>query len=263
MIEYAPTPDSYSNLLAREIANADANSPFHRFIIIGPSQDNRGTFEKKFASRLVFDLFWDIYLKYRTNQMEDLYNPFRDSPSTAMSARWIFGSRMHQLLTRQKTIQVFPILGRCAGEDLIYDDYTASKEQKDSMSLHLTDSEQYLLPEDDSVELQEGRYYRPNPTNFPKIDSLLLFHSPDEQSPVPFMFQITQTEEHDVNPKGLDRVNNLKFPSDACRYYVVVTPKDIRPKITVPTEYFRDKGQQFLPDTFPVFHYPVRQLFED
>jgi len=41
-----------------------------------------------------------------------------------------------------------------------------------------------------------------------------------------------------VGLRGLQEVDGSDFPSDTKKYYVVVTPGEIRPKITVPIKYF-------------------------
>jgi len=218
---------------------------------------------KDFASKTVFGLLWDRYLKQRTAEMEYFYNLFTGSPGTSVSAGWLFEARMHQLLARENTIQMFHIHGHRAKKNLIYSDYTASLGRNNPRSLQWTSSDHYTLPKDHTVELQEGHYYRPDSTSFPTIDSLLLFRPPGGSPPILLMFQITRNKaEHDVNPRGLREINTLNFPSDAHRYYVVVTPEGVRPKITVPMEHF--KGQQGSPDElFTVYHYPVYQLFTD
>ena len=38
--------------------------------------------------------------------------------------------------------------------------------------------------------------------------------------------------------EGLHNIDELDLPSEVRRYHVVVTPKDISPKITAPLEYF-------------------------
>lgn len=263
LVNYARTPDVYKNFLTQGIANARDDSFFFRyFITVEPSQARRGRFEEKFVSRPVFDILWDVSLKDRTDKMAHLYVTFQVSPSMAIAAGWIFESWIHQFLTRQKTIRLFPVLGRRMGRNLTYDDYTASRRQENSMSLQLAGSGQHLLPEGGALE--EGRYYRPESASFPEIDALLLVHPPYYPLPILFMFRIIRNQgEHGVSTDSLRKVDGLEFPSNALRCYVVVTQGDIRPEITVPMEYFEDKKQWLLHDTFPVFHYPVRWLFED
>jgi len=112
LVRYTRTPDAYKSLLTRELSNADDNGFSRHVVIVGPSQASRGYFEERFASRPVFDLLWDTFLKHRTDKMARLYELFRISPSITMTvaAGWIFESRTHQLVTRRKTIQLFSIL---------------------------------------------------------------------------------------------------------------------------------------------------------
>jgi len=215
---YADDPDRYVGLLIREIAAAYPLS--HRLLVTGPLQDNRRVPKIGFASQEVFDLLWSRYLKNRTAEMSYYYSCFCGTTGATSSARWLFEARIHQLFTRGKTIQIFPILGHRAENNIVYNNYDASRKQKHPMSLQWTSSAQYILPEDDSVELQEGQYYRLDSTKFPTIDSLLLFRPLDKSPPILLMFRISQNqEEHGVNPTGLRRVNSLKFPSDACKCY--------------------------------------------
>jgi len=272
---YANDPDRYRGLLVREITavgdraslqstiqDPELSNLSHHLIVIGPLQDDRRVAEKIFASQEVFDMLWNEFLKDRKAEMARFYDLFYGTTRVSSSAGWIFEARMHQLLATGKPIRIFRIHGFPETKNMIYGDCDAFKEQEDPVDLEWATSEQYILPEDDSVELQEGRYYRPGSTSFPTIDSLLLLPpSSDTSPPILLMFQITKNQErHDVNPGDLHRVDRLKFPPNACKYYVVVTPKDAWPKITVSMEHFR--GQPMVPDTlFSFFHYPVRELF--
>jgi len=212
----------------------------------------------------VFGLLWDKYLKHQTAEMERFYNLFTGTPGTTVSAGWLFEARMHQLLTGETTIRMFPIHGHRAKKNFIYSDYTASLTQNNPQSFQWTSSEQYSLPEDDLDELHTGRYYRPDSTSFPTIDSLLLIRPPDRSQPVLLMFQITRNKTvHDVNPIGLRKIDTLNFPSNAARYYVVVTPERIFPKITIPMEHFEGQPQGSPDRLFTVYHYPVHHLFRD
>ena len=261
---YAGDPDRYIELLIRETAAAYPLS--HRLLVTEPSQDNRRVPKIAFASQEVFDLLWSRYLKNRTAEMAYYYSCFCGTAGAASSARWLFEARIHQLLARGKTIQIFPILGHRAKNSIVYSNYDASRKQKDPVGLRWASSEQCILPEDDSVKLQEGHYYHLDSNNFlPTINALLLFRPPDKSPPILLMFRISQNqEEHDVNPKDLRRVNKLKFPSDTRKCYVVVTPGGTWPRITIPMEHFQ--GHHMSPDKFlPVFHlyYPVPELFKD
>lgn len=65
------------------------------------------------------------------------------------------------------------------------------------------------------------------------------------------MFQITRDkEEHGVKEVGLEKIDGLKFPSNAHRYCVAVTSHGIEPQIKVPAGRFKNVD---------VFHHPVTE----
>lgn len=206
----------------------------HRLISIGPSEGDRGTFEKRFISQKVFDLIWDIHIRHHTNEVAHFYTLFVAIPGTKIAAGWLFEARMHELLAKDTTIRLFPIRHRTARVNIVSDNYDSYNNPVNPENFQLAWSEQHVLPEDDSVKLREGYYYRPASDTFPTIDSLLLLHRTGDTSPTLLMFQITRAEKHDVNPKGLDKVDGLSFPLDTRKFFVVVTPGDVRPTITVP-----------------------------
>jgi len=78
------------------------------------------------------------------------------------------------------------------------------------------------------------------------------------------MLQFTRNKTtHDAKADGLHRIDKYVLPQNTQKYYVVVTPEGIWPKVTVPLGYFGAEGVE-SPDTeFPVLHYPVsrRELF--
>ncbi|KAF9647700.1 hypothetical protein BDM02DRAFT_3129593 [Thelephora ganbajun] len=274
---YGDVPAEYEALVRQEIAdispeqlryvflNPKSRRHSHYIITAEPSPTDRFIPVMNVVSRHVFELLWEKHIKHRAGDMAYFHDLFLASPVTAVTAGWLFELRMHQLLANQRTIRLFPILGCHDQVDLIYNDYTASEERKDPANVQLTASEERDLLE--GAQLQKDRYYRPKITNFPAIDSLLLVHPPGEPSPILLMFQITRNkQDHDANVRGLDKVKNMGLPPDACRYYVVVTPEGVQPKIMVSMEYFGENIRQILPDeVFPVFHYPVREkeMFTD
>jgi len=73
------------------------------------------------------------------------------------------------------------------------------------------------------------------------------------------MVQITRNKaDHSINPDGLARIDAMTFPTGTKKYYVVVSPEGIKPKITVPKEYFGKKGKAYLPKKIlEVFYYHV------
>jgi len=268
--KYARKPDAYKSLLIRQILSVipatlrdivqdpEFHEISHRFISIGPSEDDREIFEKRFISQKVFDLLWDIHIRHHTSEIAHFYNLFKATPGAKVAAGWLFEARMHQLLVRDTTIRLFPIHHRRAPVNFIYDNYAFSTNPMNQENFQLAWSEQHVLPEDGSVELQEGYCYRPTSDNFPTIDSLLLLHPTGDPSPT-LMFQITRAETHNVNPKGLDKVDGLWFPLNTRKILVVVTPEDVRPKLTVPKKYFEERG--LSPEKFKVLHYSVSHLF--
>jgi hypothetical protein len=75
-------------------------------------------------------------------------------------------------------------------------------------------------------------------------------------TPVLFVFQvILDAEKHDANKSGLDMVDKL-VAADTEKYLVIVTPKEMQPKIAVPRKYLTTRllaGRD--PDVaFPIYH---------
>jgi len=202
--------------------------------------------------------------------MDYFHGLFRVNQSTAAAAGWVFESRVHQLLQRQRNIQLFPVRGSFATKNFNYNCYIASQERSDAMNLCLFDSAEVPLTEGCHVEKE--CYYRPRSTNFPTIDSLVLVHPHGEPSPLLLTFQITETrDQYGVNPDGLLKIRDLA--PGARKLYVVVTPENIHPTIVVPGSLlsgigeqkvsaikavFVDKVEKVMHEEFPVFHYPVR-----
>ena len=273
MAEYAGKPDEYERFLRQKIDELDLDRlrqlfydpkprDSSRYIIaIEPSPTTRMRFKKSIASRRVFELIWDKHIQHRIDVMVDFYNLFL-ADSIAV-VEWLFQLRIHQLLAGQRTIRLFPIHGRHEGVNLVYDDYTASEAGSNPTNLRLTNSEELALVE--KTKLKKGCYYRPKSADFPAIDSLRLVRPRDEPSPILLMFQIARNQrDQDANMDGLFKIDGLGLPSNARRYYVVVTVGDTQPKITVPMRYFeggtRRRGSRRSPDeVFPVFHYPLRK----
>ena len=191
--------------------------------------------------------------------MEYLYGLFRASPITAAAAGWIFELRIHQLLLRHQTIQLFRIHGRRAAPDFIYEGYPVPGKGVKPTVLHLPESDEHPLVEGDRLHM--NHYYRLNSSDFPATDSMLLIHPPGEPSPILLMFQMTRNKrEHDVDEEGLCKIDDFRLPRRTRRYYVVVSPEGTQPQIKVPPACFEGRGQRDMsPDElFPVFHHPVR-----
>ena len=295
LAEYAADPGTYETRLHKEIEKMTAESlpkifrdpgayqPSHYIVTIQPSPTNRGRTANRIASRRVFEILWEKHICSRINLMQDFHDLFVASPITATSAGWVFELRMHQLLRKAQTLQLFPVRGRCANADFVYKDYTASKKKINPTDIQLVDSEEHDLAK--GVELEEGRYYRPKAITFSAIDSLLLIHPPGEPSPILLMFRVTRNKQtRDAKLlSGLRKIDELNLPSDVRKYYIMITPKGIWPKISVPINYFdggqdegededeeEDEGEEEedeemdqdveMPpdDQFQVLHYPVR-----
>ena len=210
----------------------------------------------EFAARRVARLVWEKHAHSQIDDMEDFYQLFCGGKVLSTSATWIFEFRMHELLRNGQTIELFPILRSpnkgMAG--LVYDNYAASRNGKDPVNLTLPVSSEYPLTE--GVRLEEGRYYRPKSSDF-VVDSLLLIHPPGE-SPILLMFQMApNNSERDVSPKGLDIIDRMS--PGARKYFVVVTPETVYPKVNIPTKCFKEtRGQvAFADEALPVFHYFV------
>ena len=242
---YAHRPDVYRRLVTAQVdqmkpdalrsalQRPECQESSHLVTLIEPSPASRSDCEKRIASRGVLELLWNQHLKDQVSEMEYPYNLFRSSSGSASAAGWVFELRMHQLLRQGDSIQLFPIGRRSSESNSFYDDYTASEQGRDQEVLQLTASEYHPLNEE--VRLRFGHYYRPQTTNFPTIDSLFLIHPPGEPSPTLLMFQITRNKtEHDVNEGGLCRIEKMKLPKNIRRYYVLVTPHNIQPKIKAP-----------------------------
>lgn len=274
---YAGKPDEYKSLVTDQInrlkpedlryalQSPDSDESSYLIMLIEPSPTSRFLAQKRVISRGVFDLLWDRHVKDRVSNMQHFYDVFKSSPGSGSAAGWVFEIRIHQLLKQGISIRLFPISRRGSKSKVneIYDDYTASKQRENQKVLQLTASEGHLL--DEKVQLVAGHYYRPEPTNFPTIDSLSLIHPPGEPSPILLIFQISRGEEvHNVNEAGLCKIERMGLPQGTRRYYVLATPDDIYTQVKAPMVYPKEgqKTKKFS-DVFEVFHWPVDtdQLF--
>ena len=256
--------------LKQAVRDPESSDFSHIIITIFPSPADRDSFEVDFASLAVFQLVWDKYLHSRIDDMAYYYDLFSASKISATAAGWIFEFRMHQVLRSGGTIQLFPILSSGKGDaNLIYNNHTASRHRKDLKTLESLPSAEYPLTT--ATHLEENCYYRPEAKNFPTIDSLLIVHPDGEPLPILLMFQITRSGHHDAKIGGLRKVDNLHLPAPIKKYYVVVTPENAYPQITVPIRYFvEDRGVSVdvgrsADEEFPVFQYLVRleNLFQN
>ena len=213
---------------------------------------NRGVFEKRFASRYVFELLWKEHLRSWTFDLGYFYDQFRDSPITAASARWVFEFRVCQLLREQRTIQVFPIIqGTPWPEHYFYEHYPG----KNAVDLQMPGSEEHRPVE--GVRSVVNPRYHPRFTA-PAIDPLFLIHPPDDSPPIILVFEATQNaEDWDANRGSLRRADALDLK--VRQHYVVIALEGTRPKITVPKAYHEvtSVNQPLPKEVLQVFNYPV------
>ena len=208
----------------------------HYIITVYPSEGRRGAFEKKFASRCVFDMVWEKHLASRVDLMKEFYDMFLATPITATLAGWVFEGRVHQVLRTEQTLRLFPILPRSGRANVIFDDYAASQAGNKSTEFQLTHSKEYPLVK--RAKLVENHYYRLESSNSAAVDSVLLLHPPGELH-VLFMFQMTLNKtKHGTNLDSLRKIGELDVPLGTRRYLVIVTPENTHPRIAVPLEYF-------------------------
>jgi len=290
---YGAHPDQYEEQLRRYIdginpddlpyifQNPASSKNSHLIITIYPQEGSPINFEKKFASRRVFDMVWEKHLSRRIDLMREFYYQLLTKPIAAIPAGWAFENRTHQLLRREQTLRLFPILPHTRKTNIIFDKYTTSEAKNTPTEFQLTSSEEYRLVA--RANLQANQYCRPESSNFAAVDSVLLIHPPSE-SPILFMFQMAQNKtKHDAKLSGLQKAEGLVVPPDTHKYLVIVTPANIHPCITVPLEYFgrtvdiqsedtedtdEAQGEEMDDDQgdtmggaqwalFRVFHYPV------
>ena len=248
LAEDAVVPDRYLGHLEEYIDEIQPNDLLHIFqnpgssknshylITIYPQEGRRHASQKTFASRRVFNMVWEKHIFNRVDLMEEFHYLFMASPIAAAPAGWVFENRMHQLLRRNQTLRLFPILPNCARTKVIFDDYAASKAKNTPTEFQLTDSMEHPLVW--GAELQTNHCCRPESSNFAAVDSVLLIRPPDEP-PILFMFQMTRNEtKRDINLRGLRKVDRLVVPLGTRRYLVIVTPENVHPAITVPLGFF-------------------------
>ncbi len=259
LVQHSRNPDQYEHVVLGEINKLNPARIAHAFRVPGsyelfdyimtiePSPVGRYTYVTDIASRCVFKILWDKCIRRWVTNKEYLYNLFWSSTGL------VFEYRMHQLLTRQQAIKLFPMRYRLGPNEanFIYETYSPS----DPMSLWLPKSTEHKLVE--GTRLEEKVYYRPDSENFPSIHSLLLIYPPGETSPILLMFYFALDQRyHDASLTGLHKFDSLKIPPNTRRCYVVVTTEAIHLKMRIPMKYFEGKGQS--PDKdFHVFQYYI------
>ena len=193
---------------------SEPNEAFNLITITEPGPGSRSVCRKRAASRPAFEIVWDHRIRHRVSDMRYQYNVLRLSPDTTPAANWAFELRMHDLLRRGNPIR------------LTYQD------------LQLPQSEERPLDKGGRVCI--GRYYRLQATDASTINSLFFFNPPGKSSPILLAFQITRDEECHINEETLRRIDGLDLSphTNVRKFFVVVTPDDIQPKIEVPNALF-------------------------
>ena len=208
------------------------------------------------ATTRVIKLFWDRHIFNQACEMAQSYDSFRGTDTSTMSLVFgmIFEVRIHQLLKKGRRLTLTPIRGHIADGNITYDDDSTTNM---SGSRRITLNPLGGAPLTDGITLNPGLYYQPRISNFPTIDSLILYPSVAGQPPILIMFQIAwNVEEHTVKQVRLEKIKQLVIPKNAEKFLVIVTPENVKPKVSVPMTYWTDA---FLanrtPDSaFPVFH---------
>ena len=240
---YADKPQNYITTLEDKIAelrpdtllqlfrDPKTSSSFHYIITIRPSPNNRQGYEKTVPSRFAFQILWDKHIRHRIDLMAQFRDLFLANPIMATPLGWIFELRMHQLLLRKQTIRLSPMFSSRWRVNFVY-----SKPGDKSTDLLLTQSTERHLS--DGAKLRGGYYCIPQTTNCVVFDSLRLVDSPDG-TPILLIFQVTPKKtSHDAKLRGLRKIDRLDLPENTRKYFVVVTPATVQPKLTIPVEYF-------------------------
>ena len=238
----------------------DATSDSHLVVSVGPSPSNRFRAERRIVSSYVLAECCKQILGDRADDVRQLYDVLRNYPVTFAAAGDVFEFRVHRFLLHGPLLQLFPILGHGSneGKNIAYGDYTATLNQAGREELSLSNLEEHIVTHETHPSPQYDTYYRPPNTNFPAIDAWALVQPDPEEPPIFMTFQITINKtSHDAKRKGLEMVDALDIPDDARRFLVVITPKGITPKITVPVDYMEAKFGVADAKHFQVFHCPV------
>jgi hypothetical protein len=259
MARFASCPGTYEDIVRNEILQMTPDNlrhafrfhcnDFSRHILVIEPGSSRGLPKKRFASRYVFELLWKERLCSWTFDLGYFYNRFRASPTTTANARWVFESRICQLLMEQQTIRVFPITQSTPGPaSYVYEHYPG----KNPVDLQMARTEEHRSVANHRYHLRSA--------DLPAIDPLFLIYPPDDSPPIPLAFEATQNGgDHDTNKGGLRRIDTSDLNPKLYRHCVVVALEGTQPKITVPKAYHEVTSvNQPLPDeVLRVFSYPV------
>ena len=262
LAKYAADPTVYERLLVDQITKVNpadlryisrvSDSTYHHIFTLWPSLTRREVFEKRIASQYALELLWERHLQHRVSDAKYFYDMYRASVTTAADAEWILRSRIHQLLRSQLTIRLSPIV-RDAFDPT---DFIGCFLERTPMDLQLPNSHERTLVE--GGEFHMNCYYRLGSADFPGIDSLLPICPPDGSPPVLLMFRITSgTVTYDMIEEGFRKIDNLGLSPNIRKYYVVVTPESVNPRMRVSGEYSREGWGKVLGKVSRVFNYPV------
>jgi hypothetical protein len=253
------SPSGLTELLKSADGSTDDS---HYVMSTGPLPTDRTRAERRIASPYILEKCCELVLRNRVEEISELFNMLKNEQAGSAAAGVVFEYRAHQFLQEGRAIDLFPILGRITtqGENVIYDDYTATDNEADGKRLALLKSKSLVFTDEIGGALEVNTYYRPRGANLPAFDSWLLLQPTPEKSPILLTFQIAlDVERYDAKRSGLDKVNELRVPGGAWKCLVVLTPTGVKPKITVTRDYLTD---EFLDGrhpnvAFPVFHYQI------
>ena len=243
----ASNPERYESHVIQETSAMDPETMRHMFshpysadpryiAIIEPSLTGRDVFETRVASRHVFELLWNVYrLHQRTSTIMDFCRLFQASPTT--TARWAFEIQVHEFLRRQQTIHLVPLV----------------QDKSKLVALQLAGSEEYRYAKGD--KLLANHYYKPDPADFPTVDSFLLIRRSRIASPILAIFHILwSAREHHVSRASLRSIDGLPLSKSTSQYHVVVSQEKTSPS----TLFFEGGGGgKKSSKKFQVFNYPI------
>ena len=257
---YASDPECYEDHVNEEIAEMDPETIRHMFSrpydtpryvgIIEPSQTRRDVFETRVASKHILELLWKAYSLHRwpTSDVTHFCRLFQSSSDT--TARWTFGIQAHEFLRRQQTVHLIPLVrDKPKVANFIYNRHTGEK----LVALQLAKSEEYRFGKGD--ELCANRYYKPDPADFPAIDSFLLIPRSRLASPILVVFHIAWgAGEHRVSRTSLCSIDSLPLPKNTRQYHVVVSPEKWFPNTLI---FWGEEGGTKPSKRSQVFNYPI------
>ena len=228
------SPDQFRKLLT---STDDCPDNSHYLISTGPSPTDRTTPERKVISKHVLEECCREILKDDVEWLRILYEALHSEKSFATSAGMIFEHRLHQYLREGRILELFPLLANPspANGNYVFNDYIDAGRYAAPITLPRMDK--YLVDKMTERTHDLSTYFQPRSTNFTSIDSWVVIRRTPDGRPFLFPFQMTINERHhELKKEGLDRLKELA-PDGAQMCPVIVTPKGVKPRITVPTTY--------------------------